>query len=181
MTALENELTNVKTSIESSDTRFTNIETMLQQVLKSVDDLGGNGIGQFGVIRCIPTCDSDNDSLSFGHYGSYTIAHICLEPLPTLSFRKFSTPPLRLGLSSLTPGSIVYLLNLPTNITIASMTMTDLYLIRGTLKPPWGVCDVYTGLACSTASWVIQMWLVFVMISTHRGRVPFKRGRMMVN
>ncbi|KAI9192564.1 hypothetical protein LWI28_024795 [Acer negundo] len=63
-----------------------------------LDDLVGDGIGLLGVIRCIPTCESDSESLcqipsrssltismsrSFGHNSSYTIARICLEPLPT--------------------------------------------------------------------------------------------------
>ncbi|TXG71764.1 hypothetical protein EZV62_000343 [Acer yangbiense] len=127
-----------------------------------LDNLVGNNVGLLGVIRCIPTREFDSESLSFGLYSSYTITRICLEPLPTLSFQKFSAHPIGLGLSSLTLGSTAYLLNLPTNLTIASMTMAALYFIRGTFEPPWGVCDVSTGLAFSTAALAIQMWLVFM-------------------
>ena len=94
-----------------------------------LDNLVGNNVGPLGVIRCIPTREFNSESLSFGLYSSYTIARICLEPWPTLSFQKFSTHPISLGLSSLTLGSTAYLLNLPTNLTIASMTMAALYFI----------------------------------------------------
>ncbi|KAK0579189.1 hypothetical protein LWI29_022501 [Acer saccharum] len=92
--------------------------------LEDCDDLGldilvGHNVGLLGVIRCIPTREFDSESLSFGLYSSYTIARICLEPLPTLSFQKLSAHPIGLGLSSLTLGSTTYLLNLPTNLTIA--------------------------------------------------------------
>ncbi|KAK0604665.1 hypothetical protein LWI29_018012 [Acer saccharum] len=135
--------------------------------LEDCDDLGldnlvGHNVGLLAVIRCIQTRECDSESLSFGLYSSYTIAHICLEPLPTFSFQKLSTHPIGLGLSSLTLGSTPYLLNLPTNLTIASMTMAALYFIRGTFEPPWGVCDVSTGLTFSTAALAIHMWLVFM-------------------
>ena len=143
------------------------LDVEIVEPLEDCDDLGldnlvGNNVGLLGVMRCIPTREFDSESLSFGLYSSYTIARIYLEPLPTLSFQKFSAHPIGLGLFSLTLGSTAYLLNLPTNLTIASMTMAALYFIRGTFEPPWGVCDVSTGLAFSTAILAIQMWLVFM-------------------
>ncbi|KAK0596825.1 hypothetical protein LWI29_019379 [Acer saccharum] len=108
--------------------------------LEDYDDLGldnlvGHNVGLLGVIRCIPTHEFDSESLSFG---------------PTLSLQKLSAHPIGLG-------STAYLLNLPTNLTIASMTMAVLYFIRGTFEPPWGVCDVSTYLAFSIAALAIHI------------------------